>query len=119
VEDEIASHPGTKILKVFDSDVFQGVSVESTSDSAEYIKTITDVSHVWNSKKIKLAPIIGLQSFSGDASASLYNIHNMTGVDKLHKQGIYGKGALVAIVDTGTYYTHPAVSKIHSKQSLY
>ncbi|EOO01181.1 putative minor extracellular protease vpr protein [Phaeoacremonium minimum UCRPA7] len=33
----------------------------------------------------------------------------MTGVDKLHAAGILGKGAKVAIVDTGVYYTHPAL----------
>lgn len=33
----------------------------------------------------------------------------MTGVDKLHEQGILGKGVKVGIVDTGTEYTHPAV----------
>ena len=69
---------------------------------------------MWNSKKIRLAPSIGLKSFSSDASSSLYDIHNMTGVDKLHAQGVYGNGAIVAIVDTGTYYTHPAVSSVGS-----
>ena len=34
----------------------------------------------------------------------------MTGVDKLHEAGVLGKGAKVAIVDTGVWYMHPAVS---------
>lgn len=36
-------------------------------------------------------------------------MHAQTGVDKLHARGIYGEGAVIAIVDTGTQYTHPAL----------
>ena len=39
-----------------------------------------------------------------------YSMHQWTGVDVLHKQGIRGKGAVVAVVDTGIDYTHEAVS---------
>lgn len=34
----------------------------------------------------------------------------VTGVDRLHDLGIYGKGVKIAIVDTGVEYTHSAVS---------
>ena len=33
----------------------------------------------------------------------------MTGVDKLHKEGIKGAGIIVGIVDTEVDYTHPAL----------
>lgn len=33
----------------------------------------------------------------------------MTGVDKLHNQGILGAGLFVALVDSGIDYTHPAL----------
>ena len=56
-----------------------------------------------------LAPSIGLTSYSKDATAMNYSIHGMTGVDKLHDAGILGKGATVAVVDTGVDYRHPAV----------
>lgn len=55
-------------------------------------------------------PTIQMTSFSDGAAASNYSVHAMTGVDKLHSAGILGKGAVVAIVDTGIEYTHPAVS---------
>ncbi|KAH6906362.1 peptidase [Coprinopsis sp. MPI-PUGE-AT-0042] len=35
------------------------------------------------------------------------SVHRLTGVDKLHAQGIKGKGIKVAIIDTGVDYLHP------------
>ncbi|TFK44150.1 pyrolysin [Crucibulum laeve] len=35
--------------------------------------------------------------------------HIMTGVDKLHAQGIKGKGIKIGILDTGIDYTHPSL----------
>jgi hypothetical protein len=49
-------------------------------------------------------------SFSDAAAASNYTTHNATGVSKLHERGIYGQGVKVGVVDTGTWYDHPAVS---------
>jgi subtilisin family serine protease len=33
----------------------------------------------------------------------------MTGVDKLHQEGHFGKGIKIGIIDTGVDYTHPAL----------
>ncbi|KAA1472916.1 subtilisin-like protease [Dentipellis sp. KUC8613] len=35
--------------------------------------------------------------------------HILTGVDKLHAQGIFGKGIKIGIIDTGVDYTHPTL----------
>ncbi|CCO37917.1 Minor extracellular protease vpr [Rhizoctonia solani AG-1 IB] len=35
--------------------------------------------------------------------------HVMTGVDKLHQEGHFGKGIKIGIIDTGVDYTHPAL----------
>jgi subtilisin family serine protease len=98
------------VLKVFDSNIFTGVSVEIEEDNIDTIEAIQSVSRAWSSNKIKLAPHIPTLSFSDDASASVYTVHNWTGVDRLHAAGIKGKGAVVAVVDTGIQYTHPDVS---------
>ncbi|KAK1221838.1 hypothetical protein PQX77_015337 [Marasmius sp. AFHP31] len=36
-------------------------------------------------------------------------VHALTGVDKLHDEGITGKGIKIAIIDTGVDYNHPAL----------
>ena len=38
-----------------------------------------------------------------------FSTHVMTGVDKLHAEGILGKGIKVAVLDTGIDYLHPSL----------
>jgi subtilisin family serine protease len=38
-----------------------------------------------------------------------FSPHVMTGVDKLHAEGLNGNGIKIAVIDTGVDYTHPAL----------
>ncbi|WYZ37882.1 hypothetical protein EsH8_II_001388 [Colletotrichum jinshuiense] len=109
VVQQLRTRPGSKILKVFDSSVFKGIAVESDSENTDSLEALLPVVKAWHSTRIQLAPVVTGESFSDDATALNYDIHWMTGVDKLHEQGILGKGVKVGIVDTGTEYTHPAL----------
>lgn len=110
VSSRLKSRRGLKILKTFDSDVFSGFSVETEEDNVDTLKTISDVSRAWASRWIALDPTEPIM-MTMDVSASNYSQHKWTGVQELHDQGILGKGAKVAIVDTGIDYNHPAVSE--------
>lgn len=98
------------MLKVFNSGIFLGAAVLAEKENLDSLRAFEPVIQAWQSKKVMLAPSIGLKSFSQDATAMNYSIHGMTGVDKLHAEGVFGKGVTVAVVDTGVDYTHPAVS---------
>ncbi|CAE6533518.1 unnamed protein product [Rhizoctonia solani] len=43
------------------------------------------------------------------ASKDVFSTHLMTGVDKLHNEGYYGKGIKIGIIDSGVDYMHPAL----------
>jgi subtilisin family serine protease len=107
---DIATKAGNKLLKVFDSDVFKGAAVQAETENIDSLTARAPVLQAWQSRKIMLDPNVPSRSFSADASAVNYSIHGMTGVDKLHARGIFGKGVTVAVVDTGVDYNHPAVS---------
>ena len=103
---------GVTILNVFDSDVFSGASILSDTHNLDTLRAFAAVSQSWHSKKVYLtAPVAKAQEFGPGAAAVNFTVHHMTGVDTLHAAGILGKGAQVAVVDTGVWYPHPAVIK--------
>lgn len=119
-----ADIPGLRIVNHFDSDIFPGISVECDGAcDAESLKaafhddasnadgSTSTVAHVYKSQRIKLAPAVEEEIPSVDALAAGQNntIHQWTGVQKLHEAGILGKGAVVAVVDSGIQYSHPGV----------
>lgn len=115
--DKVAGTAGLKVVKRFDSDLFPGVSVECdhacTEDSLRAaLDGASDdaaVATVYKSTRVRILDTVKGESFSDDAAASNYSVHGITGVETLHKDGILGAGATVAIVDSGVQYTHPAV----------
>ena len=46
---------------------------------------------------------------SADNDFPFYAPHSITGVDKVHSQGVLGKGIVVGVIDTGVDYYHPAL----------
>ncbi|KAK8028264.1 hypothetical protein PG991_005320 [Apiospora marii] len=96
---------GAKVLKTFASDVFTGLSVEIDANT-DSLQVDNEVRSTWPIGRMQLAPTLPTLSFNQDAAN--YSVHEHTGVSKCHAAGMYGKGAKVAIVDTGTNYNHEA-----------
>ncbi|EUC33580.1 hypothetical protein COCCADRAFT_95623 [Bipolaris zeicola 26-R-13] len=53
-----------------------------------------------------------------EASHDTFSTHVMTQVDKLHAEGLTGKGFLISIVDSGVDYTHVALGGCFGKGCL-
>lgn len=114
----IESLPGNKVLRSFDSRVFRGLSIESTTENLDSLTSVGSVVNAWASKPVELSPVLHGRHFASDAEASNYSIHYMTGVDRLHREGILGQGVNVAVIDTGIDYNHSAVRWPSSKLML-
>ncbi|KAK6218434.1 serine endopeptidase [Colletotrichum tabaci] len=113
---------GLRVVKEFDSDIFPGVTVECEREtesecSPGSVQRALDshgdgeavVASVYKAQILQILPTVEGESFSDDAAAVNYSVHGLTGVEKLHEDGILGEGATVAIVDSGVQYTHPAL----------
>ncbi|KAK0668740.1 subtilisin-like serine protease [Cercophora samala] len=100
---------GARILRTFRTDLFVGLSIESDQQNLDSLQNQSTISRAWPVRKIHLSPAPRTAVFSTDVAASNYSVHSYTGVDRLHNAGIYGKGAVVAVVDTGTDYHHAAL----------
>ncbi|EGY16209.1 serin endopeptidase [Verticillium dahliae VdLs.17] len=98
------------VVKTFESDIFSGVSVETESYNLDTLLRLPEVKNVWLNEKVDLPSFEVHQGFSDDAKAIEYTPHIATGVDKLHEQGILGKGVKIGVVDTGIAYNHNAPS---------
>ncbi|EJT69748.1 hypothetical protein GGTG_12631 [Gaeumannomyces tritici R3-111a-1] len=100
---------GTTVVKTFESDIFTGISVETTDNTLESLQGLADAVKAWPMRVIDIPTPERGQTFSTDATAKEYSLHKYTGVDKIHEAGVYGKGVVVAVVDTGIDYTHAAL----------
>jgi subtilisin family serine protease len=107
---ELEATPGCRVTKVFDSAIFSGVSIESDSLNTDALLSLGAVTKAWAAMHIELPPTIEGESFSDAAAAPKYRVHDMTGVDKLHTEGYFGKGVKIGVVDSGLDYRHPDVS---------
>lgn len=94
------------------SDIFSGLAIETNTENVDSLRAMDGVVNVWPLKSVPLAPVPKKTKVTAESMASNYSMHQWTGVDRLHTAGIRGKGATVAIIDTGIDYTHSAVSII-------
>ncbi|KAH8174812.1 subtilase family protein [Sarocladium implicatum] len=110
---QLASRPdqhGTT-YKAFDcSDIFHGVSIETDVDNVDSLRMMEGVANVWPMKSVPVEKLVKPRAQLDLKSRLLnYSMHQWTGVNTLHSQGIRGMGAKVAIIDTGIDYTHNAL----------
>lgn len=98
--------------KEFDcGDVFSGLSLETDSHNIDSLRDLPGVINVWPLHSVPLATVKERRSVTPESRKSNYTMHRTTGVDKLHAKGIRGKGATIAIIDTGVNYKHKAVGE--------
>ncbi|CAI4215533.1 unnamed protein product [Parascedosporium putredinis] len=118
LESEILSRPGATIFKRFEHQFFKGLSVVSRDESIASLLEIAGVDQAWQAGNVILdIPEVSTtlkaaqdQPEGEDVpSASTYDLHHFTGVDKVHSGGILGEGVKVAVIDTGIFYKHPAL----------
>ncbi|KAJ4344848.1 uncharacterized protein N0V89_012592 [Didymosphaeria variabile] len=106
---------------------FNGVSFQvkpstnhTGSDIITQIKARTEIASIWPVRSSKLQmPETQSPTASADSTSRLvkrqdqkedtFSPHVMTQIDKLHAEGVTGKGVQVAIIDSGVDYTHPAL----------
>lgn len=98
-----------RVTRQYESSIFNGASIETEAYNADDLLGLPEVARVWPNQYYNIAAYKSTRQSSGLDPAD-YDVHNATGVRELHEMGIRGKGAKVAVVDTGVDYNHPAVS---------
>ncbi|KAF9691272.1 hypothetical protein EKO04_010922 [Ascochyta lentis] len=100
---------------------FKGVSFQLKSSSSnssgwDFLRQMKQVENVWptrittrSGEESVAVPIQQKHVKRQTTSQDSFSPHVMTQVDKLHAEGVTGKGYRVAIIDGGVDYTHPAL----------
>ncbi|KAJ4178091.1 hypothetical protein NW755_013430 [Fusarium falciforme] len=98
---------------VFDSEVFRGVSFDvknATNNTLAEIEALPEVAKIWPAAFFHL-PVEGSAAVADSDSRLTYpawSVHNDTNVAAMHRAGHFGEDVVIAIVDSGIDYTHPA-----------
>lgn len=108
-QDELALRTDVNVVASFDSTVFAGVSVETNHEDIGILESLPDVVNVWPNRRYALPPFVTNGVAENVNSTADMSVHKFTGVDKLHRLGIFGKGAKIGVIDTGIDYNHTAV----------
>lgn len=90
----------------YESPIFNGLSMDVLNDNTT---TLEDLKNLPNVKNAWRASVITLDFEPASTNKPEWTPHNVTGVNKLHEMGYGGDDIVVAIVDSGVNYNHPAL----------
>lgn len=87
---------------------FNGVSISLPANQIENLLKSKTVKTVWSNEKFTIEPPV--QEDSSKLNSAEFNMANYTpydGLERLHAEGLTGKGIKVGVLDTGIDYNHP------------
>lgn len=98
-----------------DSEIISGVSIRLTDAAdVEDLRAAPGVVSVQPVQRFHAASFhsqrVSVDSLKAAGTSDTFAPHVMTQVDRLHKEGHYGKGIKIAVLDRGVDYTHPALN---------
>ncbi|CED82778.1 subtilisin-like protease [Phaffia rhodozyma] len=107
------------VVHTYDTtDLFVGASINVDDANEAIIKSFPGVINAYRVRKVPRPRLFQGQNdvlsgtrrnLDGQPATDSYSTHMMTGVDRLHAEGILGKGVVIAEIDSGIDYNHPAL----------
>ncbi|QRV81567.1 minor extracellular protease vpr protein [Ceratobasidium sp. AG-Ba] len=99
------------ITRVFsDSQIWNGVTVQ-VDDPSDLVKVAqaAGVTSINRNYLHDLPKRVAAAELPSPGTTDTLSTHPMTGVDKMHAKGVFGKGIIVGLIDSGIDYTHPVL----------
>ncbi|PGM58255.1 S8 family serine peptidase [Bacillus sp. AFS053548] len=100
---------GKKSYKITHSfkTAYNGVSMNLPANEVKTLLESNAVKAVYKSATVSIEPPTISESSTEEESTKRIESIPFLGVDKLHKEGITGKGVKIGVIDTGIDYHHP------------
>jgi len=95
-----------KITRSFKT-AYNGVAMNLPANEVKTLLQSNVVKSVYKSATVSIEPPATSESSSEEESTKRIESIPFLGVDKLHKEGITGKGVKIGVIDTGIDYHHP------------
>ena len=102
-----------KITSTFKT-TYNGVAMKLPANQVETLLKSEVVKSVYKNVEFKVDPItLGEEKASNNSPGTSVESLPYLKVDKLHEEGITGKGIKVGVIDTGIDYNHPDLKKVY------
>ncbi|MGL6107105.1 S8 family serine peptidase, partial [Romboutsia sp.] len=87
------------------TNTFNGASIQIKGTEIEKLAESDVIKAIWKDETVKLE--LPKETKSSEITPFMSSSKPLIGVDKLHSEGIKGKGIKVGVIDTGIDYNHP------------
>jgi subtilisin family serine protease len=92
---------------------FNGVAITLPANQIKVLLTLDTVKAVYEDMEVSVNPFIQENGEPANNSSITLNNIKQIGAEKLHEEGITGKGIKVGVIDTGIDYTHPDLKDVY------
>ncbi|MBO9129212.1 S8 family serine peptidase [Bacillus sp. 165] len=104
IQEKKASYKITHTYK----NAFNGVSMTLPANKVKSLLSSDAVKAVWSNSEVQLdLPVQETETKQTTSATRMTSSNSYLGVDKLHQEGVTGKGIKVGVIDTGIDYKHP------------